>query len=98
MTDTLKTKYQWLYTKADEYAFLHYIAEVTAWDEKFFDAYDAQFTGPKPWTSLCGLNVLFVAPGLFSRLGAPRCEECCKELGIPSGEGCPINDKKLHDE
>ncbi|WP_255569229.1 hypothetical protein [Roseomonas alba] len=30
-------------------------------------------------------------PGLFSRTGAPRCPACCAALGIPFGDGAPLN-------
>lgn len=30
-------------------------------------------------------------PGIFSRMGAPRCSKCCKKLGIPTGDGAPFN-------
>jgi hypothetical protein len=31
-------------------------------------------------------------PGVFTRMGAMRCERCCKALGLPLGKGSPKND------
>lgn len=96
MTNLNKTKYQWLYTGADKHEYLHFIEAVSAWDETFFDAYDTQFDGERPWAAACGLTALFAPPGVASRLGAPRCDACCEKIGIPSGEGCPVNDRNLN--
>jgi len=30
-------------------------------------------------------------PGIFSRMGAPRCKACCRALGLPEGDGAPYN-------
>ena len=30
-------------------------------------------------------------PGIFSRMDADRCPQCCAALGIPSGQGAPFN-------
>jgi hypothetical protein len=30
-------------------------------------------------------------PGIFSRMGAPRCAGCCRALGYPAGIGSPKN-------
>jgi hypothetical protein len=30
-------------------------------------------------------------PGMFSRMGAPRCTGCCRALGYPQGKGSPKN-------
>jgi hypothetical protein len=37
-------------------------------------------------------------PGIFSRMGAPRCKRCCKAVGIPAGNGAPYNDDDLTKE
>ncbi len=34
-------------------------------------------------------------PGIFSRIGAPRCKDCCDRLGIPRGDGAPFNQSKF---
>jgi hypothetical protein len=37
----------------------------------------------------------FAMPGIFSRLGLPRCAKCCAKVGLPKGLGTPWNDKEL---
>lgn len=41
----------------------------------------------------CGLLVgqVFI-PGAFTRMGAPRCPDCCKITDMPPGQGSPKND------
>lgn len=39
----------------------------------------------------CGLEGDFGIPGIFSRMGCKRCASCCRELGIPQGDGVPGN-------
>lgn len=46
----------------------------------------------------CGKEGPFYIPGIFSRMGAPRCKRCCKAVGIPAGDGAPVNDKSLSEE
>jgi hypothetical protein len=41
--------------------------------------------------SICGRRRRFTMPGIFSRMGLKRCGECCRLLGIPSGDGAPFN-------
>lgn len=41
----------------------------------------------------CGRTAALVCiPGLFTRLGAPRCRGCCRATGLPPGLGSPKND------
>ena len=46
-------------------------------------------------TAACGRTVLTTLPGIFSRMGMPRCSGCCRALGIPDGNGAPLNDHGL---
>ena len=39
----------------------------------------------------CGRILRLQAPGLLSRLGAPRCALCCRVAGVPRGHGAPHN-------
>lgn len=41
--------------------------------------------------AICGRTGWFFIPGIFSRMGAKRCERCCDLLGIPHGDGAPFN-------
>lgn len=40
----------------------------------------------------CGRLLLLTYAGVFSRFSMPRCESCCRKLGIPSGSGTPVNE------
>ena len=46
----------------------------------------------------CGRRGRLAMPGVFSRMGAPRCKRCCRMAGIPAGHGAPYNDKGLSEE
>lgn len=48
---------------------------------------------PGPVRLACGQVARAVwIPGVFTRLGAPRCARCCKATGLPPGKGSPNND------
>jgi hypothetical protein len=40
----------------------------------------------------CGRVGELSIPGMFSRLGLPRCRHCCRMTGMPPGDGSPKND------
>mgnify|MGYP000853826932 CR=1 FL=1 len=61
---------------------LHRVSEIE-WDEE-----DSPYgTG----TTLCGLSGHLHIPGIFSRMGLPRCAHCCRLAGVPRGDGAPAN-------
>jgi hypothetical protein len=40
----------------------------------------------------CGRTAVTVCiPGMFSRMGLPRCAGCCRATGMPPGDGSPKN-------
>lgn len=39
----------------------------------------------------CGREGDLIMPGLFSRMGLPRCAGCCRAAGVGSGGGIPGN-------
>lgn len=39
----------------------------------------------------CGRSGVLAMPGVFSRIGLPRCKRCCKVAGVPEGNGAPFN-------
>jgi hypothetical protein len=39
----------------------------------------------------CGMFAELHMPGIFSRMGAPRCALCCAVVGLPAGNGAPFN-------
>jgi hypothetical protein len=43
-------------------------------------------------TSVCGRVQTFWVPGLLTRMGAQRCQMCCRRTGMPQGVGSPKND------
>lgn len=42
--------------------------------------------------TVCGRTLLLTYAGVFSRFSMPRCEACCRKLGIPPGPGTPVNE------
>src|ERR1700691_2566748 len=83
--------WRWLYaSEGDDYT-LHRIAE------------PLDISGLEGWEELvgvamCGFKAVFAMPGVMSRMGAPRCPQCCEAVGIPAGYGAPYNDEKLAQE
>ena len=47
----------------------------------------------KDGRTVCGLTGYLTIPGVFSRLGLPRCRHCCRMTGMPPGTGSPKNDE-----
>lgn len=41
--------------------------------------------------TVCGRHGWLMMPGTLSRMGLPRCKQCCRLLGIPEGDGIPLN-------
>lgn len=64
---------------------LHAPSDPSAWDDWDGD----QVLGP----ALCGVGESQSIPGIFDRMGADRCDECCDRLGYPHGAGSPKNDE-----
>lgn len=57
---------------------------------------DIEWNDQDQWISgrgitICGQAGEFRMPGIFSRMELRRCEKCCKALGIPAGDGAPMN-------
>lgn len=50
-----------------------------------------------PGQAVCGAEGTFRIPGIFSRMGAPRCERCCDLVGIDHGDGAPGNADDLEE-
>ena len=49
---------------------------------------------PRVATTSCNRTGKLTVPGLFSRAyrgGLPRCHQCCKATGMPTGTGSPKN-------
>jgi len=59
---------------------------------------EAAEDGGKDGVAKCGLAARFFTVGLFSRMGAPRCKACCKAVGVPFGDGVPMNTPKTGGE
>lgn len=57
------------------------------WPERFIEQ------GGTSASALCGKAGHFHAPGIFTRLHAQRCVDCCDVLGIQHGYGTPLNER-----
>lgn len=89
---------RWLHTDGSD--FIHRVAEATwgrlpllddpsdVFEPNGLDGEMIEAMG----TTLCGLSGRLVMPGIFSRMGAIRCPECCKKMGIAEGKGNPFNE------
>lgn len=67
----------------DSWNRLHRVAEIK-WDNEYMiGGYG---------TTVCGLGGYLTMPGIISRMSLPRCAHCCRELGIPRGDGAPANE------
>lgn len=56
------------------------------WDDPDYHASDSNAL------TACGRKGLGLIPGIFSRMGRPRCRRCCAATGLPDGTGSPKND------
>jgi hypothetical protein len=72
---------RWMYLR-DGYS-LHRVAAISWADLDRIDGWGA---------TACGKFGELRAPGVLGRMGANRCRECCKEVGIPRGAGAPFNE------
>jgi hypothetical protein len=52
------------------------------------EGWEPHYTG----TTACDLRGNLFVPGVFSRMGMPRCLRCCAARGYPPGTGSPMND------
>jgi hypothetical protein len=99
-TDQEEWRWRWMQVHGSEDDTLHRLRSFVTKD----DDYGAGVTEA---IAVCGLtSARMLMPGVFSRggfasgvsgikaEGAPRCEECCRLLNIPSGNGCPFNFRK----
>ena len=77
----------WVYTAHGDR--LHAVAELEAHDEEWW-GYGGGLT-------VCGRHSNLSYPGVFSRMGMPRCAHCCRILKIPRGIGVPKNDLTLRE-
>ena len=96
MSDALTNKYAWLHTRRQSSDRLHYCPGVTfeTWDSWWDEGSMPGYGAPELDTA-CGRRLAMTLPGLFSRMGMPRCAHCCDRLGIPRGAGAPLNDLTL---
>ena len=91
-TDALNNKLAWL-VPSKTWNRLHYMPGVDSetwehwWDNTDGDGHTL--------TAACGSTFVATLPGFMSRMGAPRCKRCCSVLGVPDGDGAPVNDSRL---
>lgn len=72
---------EWDWVVFPNYGRLHHLAE----SEGHWEQYDQGVTS-------CGRRGMLAIPGLFTRMGAERCNRCCDKVGYPRGKGSPKND------
>lgn len=78
-------EWDWLYAKP--WRILHHFELTKEQSKRLWDNY----LGPMQAT--CGRTYETPSiPGIFSRMGLPRCQRCCDRLGYPRGKGSPKND------
>lgn len=84
--DSDKWRWRWMYEPGENVPDeIHRVKSYQKVSEEYSAALEEAIT-------VCGqkFSRLFM-PGMFSRLGAPRCESCCHILNIPTGYGAPNN-------
>lgn len=82
-------KFDWLVTRRNR--FLHAVRD-SEWTEAHRADMAADWAVTTPVRLACGQVARTVTiPGVFSRMGLPRCRGCCRALGFPQGTGSPKN-------
>lgn len=74
---------RWLVTR--RWTVLHRVSAIEWQDGEMIEG---------PGVTVCGHHAHLRMPGIFSRMGLPRCKVCCRRLGIPAGDGAPYNNLK----
>ena len=82
-------EYDWCYVAADNYDRLHC---PQACDED-----DGWGMVGAPGITLCGLTGRLEIPGIPSRMGLQRCDQCCDLKGYPRGIGSPKNERAIRE-
>lgn len=80
---TAVAEYDWVVTQT--YKTLHCVRELDDAPQFVLDAMGSGITQ-------CGVRTWLYIPGIFTRMGAPRCKRCCQAVGFPQGTGSPKND------
>lgn len=88
---TEKNHHHWWLVTGTRWNRLHALPEALwdRWDDEQVDLL-CDYPGPTA-TALCGYEGPWQMPGVFTRIGAPRCAHCCRKLGIERGDGTPNN-------
>jgi hypothetical protein len=82
-------KFDWLVTRRNRV--LHAVRD-SEWTEAHRADMAADWVVTTPVRLACGqLARSVMIPGMFSRMGLPRCRECCRALGYAEGPGSPKN-------
>ena len=91
ISDALESKYTWFHSPSGDR--LHYIPEA-ADNYEFWERACWGSDVRSKSLAACGLKTDWIAPGIFSRMGMPRCKRCCDLAGIPYGDGTPFNTRE----
>ena len=84
-----KNQWHWRWMVLPSWRVLHRVASGVVEED--------EFVGVRKGVTVCGLRGTLQMPGIFSRMGRPRCVHCCKRLGVPQGNGAPYN-QGMHDK
>lgn len=86
--DPTLAEYDWVVTYAGD--FLHAPARHID-DDEWWDG-----DGVENLVTACGRTLKHPSiPGIFTRMGAKRCDRCCDNVGYPRGVGSPKNDDAI---
>lgn len=88
----------WRWLTSPNYGVLHRVIEQTWNSDDHEDDEDMWAVRNCVGRTACGREGRWIIPGIFSRMGAPRCKRCCARVGVPPGDGTPWNDRELPDE
>jgi hypothetical protein len=80
----------WWLTTQTAWNRLHAVPGDALTPEQMHDAIDQG--EPNILRTACGRTLALTYAGIGSRLGMPRCAHCCRTLGIPAGNGTPVNE------
>lgn len=80
-------QYDWYETKAGK--FLHWAVI----GNEYYAGIAMDWAVTEPIRLACGRTASYLCiPGMMTRMGAERCKDCCRVLGLPEGKGSPKND------
>ena len=80
----------WWLTGRGGWRRLHAVPAAVLTEQQHRDAIDAG--EPIVRFTVCGSRIALAVPGMTSRTVTRRCVPCCRQLGIRTGRGTPVNE------